>query len=309
MQRTIPLGYEIKDGRSEIHEDEGKMIRFAFESYLKGDSQFTIAKHFQESGHKNGKGRVSWSHCTIGNILQNKVYLGDDFYPQLISQETFEKAAEIRSHKALHQKRYRNDDYEYRDPLFAFSAKLFCGHCSSSYYRFQVRTKNNARLTQWKCRNFNNHLELGIPRTNMYEEEVENIFVELLHELATNLKPLLEKPIEQSVIISDIKLLDIEISKLLSTSRSASLNEEQINKLIAKRAYLQYERAYVDDFEYQTGKIQRMLADKDLMDRNFDADFFRGVIDKVTVSEGGMLCFQFINGYKAYKQYDHRVAI
>ncbi len=309
MRRTIPLGYEIKEGKAVIHDDEGKMIFFAFESYCKGDSQFTIAKHFQEAGHINGNGRVSWSHSTIGKLLQNKVYLGDNFYPQLISQEIFDKAAEVRNEKATHQKRYRNDEYEYREPRFAFSAKLFCDICGCTFYRFQVRTKNNARLTQWKCRKFESHNEKGISRTNMYEAEVENIFVEVLHELAKDLRPLLKKPAEQTIINSDIKMLDNEISKLLSTSQSASKHKEQIIELIAKRAYLQYERAFIDDFDYQTGKIKRMLADKDLMDKTFDADFFRGVIDRLTVSEGGMLCFHFINGYKVYRQYDHKEAI
>lgn len=96
---------------------------------------------------------------------------------------------------------------------------------------------------------------------------------------------------------------------MLSTTQSALENKEQINELIAKRAYLQYERAYIDDFDYQTGKIKRMLADKDLMDKTFDGDFFRGVIDKVTVKEGGMLCFHFLNGYKVYRQYDHKEAL
>jgi len=136
MQRTIPLGYEIRDGKAVIHEDEGKMVRYAFEAYCKGDSQFTIAKVFQEAGYKNGNGRVSWSQSTIGKLLCNRVYLGDDFYPQLISQVIFDKVAEVRNEKAVHQKRYRNDDYEYREPLFAFSAKLFCDICGMPRGRY-----------------------------------------------------------------------------------------------------------------------------------------------------------------------------
>lgn len=49
-----------------------------------------------------------------------------------------------------------------------------------------------------------------------------------------------------------------------------------------------------------------MLADKDLMDTKFDADFFRGVIEKVTVGKDAMLCFQFLNGYKVFKQYERK---
>jgi len=70
---------------------------------------------------------------------------------------------------------------------------------------------------------------------------------------------------------------------------------------------------YIGDFligkHYTTGKIKRMLADKNLMDKGFDADFFRGVVEKITVSEGGMLCFEFLNGFKVYKQYERKVGI
>ncbi len=309
MQRTIPLGYEIKDGKAAIHDGEDKMVHYAFDAYCNGDSQFNIARHFQDAGYKNGNGRVSWKHPTIGKLLQNKVYLGDDFYPAMISQETFDKAAEVRGAKAVHYKRYKNDDYEYREPLFAFSAKLFCETCGSTFYRFQVRMKNNIYATQWKCRNFSEHKENETARPNMYETDVEDIFVGVLHQLAMDLKPLFKKPAEQQMINTDIKAIDNEISELLLSPKKALQNKEYISELIARRAYLQYERAYIDDFDYQTGKIKRILADKNLMDKGFDADFFRGVIEKVTVNEDGMLCFEFLNGYKVYKQYERKVGI
>ena len=306
MQRTIPLGYEIKDGKAEIHEGEAKMIRYAFDAYCQGESQFNIARHFQDAGFKNGNGRVSWRHPAIGKILQNKVYLGDDFYPALISPEIFDKAAEVRRQKALHQKRYKNDDYEYREPLFGFSAKLFCETCGSTFYRYQVRMKNSVYRVEWKCRNYREHVENGQARPVIVESELEDIFVEVLHELAKDLKPLLEKPANPQIINTDMKALDNQISELLSTPQKATENKDLISELIAKRAYLQYERAYIDDFDYQTGKIKRMLADKDLMDKTFDADFFRGVIDKVTVGESGLFCFHFLNGYKVFKQYERK---
>jgi site-specific DNA recombinase len=309
MQRTIPLGYEIKDGKAVIHKGESKMIHYAYNTYCDGDSQFNIARHFQEAGYKNGNGRVSWRHPTIGKLLQNKVYLGDDFYPAIISQEIFNKAAEVRNDKAVHLKRYKNDDYEYREPLFGFSAKLLCETCGSAFYRYQVRMKNNILAAQWKCKNFAEHRENDIPRPAMYESEIEDIFLIVLHELAKDLKPLLKKPTEQQVINTNINVIDIEISELLSSPQKASENKERISEFIARRAYLQYERAYIDDYDYQTGKIQRMLADKNLMDKIFDADFFRGVIDRITVSEGGMLCYEFLNGFKVFKQYERKVGV
>lgn len=282
------------------------MVRYAFDAYCKGDSQFTIAQYFQKSGYKNGNGRVSWKHPTIGILLQNEVYLGNEFYPAIISKEIFHKAAEVRKSKALHQKRYRNDDYEYLDPQFAFSAKLFCEICGCTFYRFQVRRLGNIYTAKWQCRNHSEHKDKGIVRPHIYESEIENFFLEVLHDLAKDLRPIFQKPKDQKVINNDILLMDNEISELLSNSKSAAENKDIISDLITRRAYLQFERANIDDFDYQTNKIKRMLADKDLMDKDFDADFFRGVIEKVTVSETGLLCFNFLNGYKVCKQYQRQ---
>lgn len=308
MRRTIPLGYEIKDGKAVFHDGEAEMVHYAFNAYCNGVSQFNIARHFQDAGYKNGNGRVSWTQKSIGDLLKNKVYLGDDFYPALISQEVFDQAADVRMQKAIHQKRYRNDDYEFREPLFGFSAKLYCETCGATFYRFQVRMKGNINVAQWKCRNHREHVENDVARPTICETELEDLFVEVLHELAKDLKPLFKKPANPQVINIDIKALDTEISELISSPTMATKNKELISELIARRAYLQYERAYIDEFDYQTGKIKRMLADKDLMDKVFDADFFRGVIDRVTIGES-VICFQFLNGFKVLKHYDRKVGL
>lgn len=239
-------------------------------------------------------------------MLQNKVYLGDEFYPALITIDEFERAADARSKKAACQKRYKNDDYEYREPLFAFSAKLFCGICGSTFYRFQVKKQNKVHSVQWKCRNFKEHNENGILRQNVEETELEDIFITVLHDLAKDIAPLLKKPADKNVVNTDIDALSREITELLETPQKAIANKEYIKNLIAKRAYLQYERACIDDFDYQTGKINRMLVDKDLMDKTFDADFFRGVIKRVELSQCNQITFEFLNGYKVFRQYEKK---
>lgn len=38
------------------------------------------------------KAGIKCYHSAAGKIMQNKHYLGDEFYPQIIDEETFEKA-------------------------------------------------------------------------------------------------------------------------------------------------------------------------------------------------------------------------
>lgn len=39
-------------------------------------------------------------HGSAGRMLRNKHYLGDDYYPQIIDKETFDKVEEVRLNKA-----------------------------------------------------------------------------------------------------------------------------------------------------------------------------------------------------------------
>lgn len=79
-----PYGYKIENGKAVVDRAKAKQIKLLFEAYLSGDSLATAAK----------KAGIKAFHAGIGNILKNKKYVGDDFYPAIIGNDSFE-AAEI----------------------------------------------------------------------------------------------------------------------------------------------------------------------------------------------------------------------
>lgn len=79
-----PYGYRIEKGKAVVDEATSKQIKLLFEAYLSGDSLATAAK----------KAGIKAFHAGIGNILKNKRYVGDDFYPAIIDKDSFE-ATEI----------------------------------------------------------------------------------------------------------------------------------------------------------------------------------------------------------------------
>ena len=81
-QGHTPYGYRIKDGKAIICQEEADQVRRIFAGYLSGLSLKTAA---EEAG-------VTMQHSTIKHLLQNKYYTGDDFYPAIIDQETFDSA-------------------------------------------------------------------------------------------------------------------------------------------------------------------------------------------------------------------------
>ena len=79
-----PYGYRIENGKAIVDDEKAEQIKLLFEAYLSGDSLATAAK----------KAGIKAFHAGIGNILKNKRYVGDDFYPAIIDKGSFE-ATEI----------------------------------------------------------------------------------------------------------------------------------------------------------------------------------------------------------------------
>lgn len=50
---------------------------------------------------------IEKTHSVVGRLIKNDIYLGTEFYPQIIDDETFYKANEIRSNNAKNQNRIR----------------------------------------------------------------------------------------------------------------------------------------------------------------------------------------------------------
>lgn len=58
---------------------------------------------------------IDKTHSVIGRLLRNEVYLGDEYYPQLIDDELFQKVQEQRNSNARSQNRIR--DYIKQTPV------------------------------------------------------------------------------------------------------------------------------------------------------------------------------------------------
>ncbi|EGT3735442.1 MAG: recombinase family protein [Sulfurimonas sp.] len=77
----VPYGYTIQDGKAVIDQLQAEQLKKLFKAYLSGLSLKDAAK----------KAGIVRYHATIANMLTNKRYLGDDYYPKIIDEDTFEK--------------------------------------------------------------------------------------------------------------------------------------------------------------------------------------------------------------------------
>lgn len=85
-----PYGYRIENGKAIIDEQAAEQIKTLFQSYLTGDSLATAAK----------KAAIKSFHAGVCRMLQNKRYLGDEYYPAIIDPDTFAAAEAERIRRA-----------------------------------------------------------------------------------------------------------------------------------------------------------------------------------------------------------------
>ncbi len=103
MQHT-PYGYEIVSGKAVVNEEQAAQIRKICENYLSGMSFIAAAANVG----------LTMSHCQVKRMIQNERYLGDSFYPAILTEETARQIEQerIRREKALGRDRRRKKKVE-----------------------------------------------------------------------------------------------------------------------------------------------------------------------------------------------------
>lgn len=86
----VPYGYTVIDGVIIIDEKAAGQVKEFFKKYISG---LSLAVAGEQAG-------IQKTHSSMGLILKNVNYLGNDVYPAIIDKETFDKAEEVRSKRA-----------------------------------------------------------------------------------------------------------------------------------------------------------------------------------------------------------------
>ena len=92
-------GYKIINGKAVIDKQEASVIVNIFNGYISGLSMKASAEN----------AGVFMQHSAVKRILMQDIYIGTDYYPAIISWETFAKANGRRIHRASQhscEKRY-----------------------------------------------------------------------------------------------------------------------------------------------------------------------------------------------------------
>ena len=75
-------GYKVENGKIVIVEGEAAIVRCIFQNYLSGMSM-------KQSAASAG---ADFTHSSVKKIIQQKRYIGNDFYPAIIDKDLFARA-------------------------------------------------------------------------------------------------------------------------------------------------------------------------------------------------------------------------
>lgn len=192
------LGYEKgEDGFPKIVEEEAKIIRQIYDSFLNGATIRNIADSLTEQGIPTPSGKTIWNVSTVKSILTNEKYKGDallqktytaDFltkkvkknegeipqyyiknsHPAIIDPETFELVQnELKRRLPKRHQLHRNSP---------FTAKIICSDCGGYYGRKVWHSNNKYKKLIWRC-NHKYERDAMCSTPNLTEEEIKAAFV------------------------------------------------------------------------------------------------------------------------------------
>ena len=143
--RYIPYGYTMENGDIVIEQNEAKIIRYIFETYIAGDTLKDIADRLTAQQVVYSEKKTEWNKARVMRILDNVKYLGDETFPQIIDERLF---AEASRQKTARQKTTPADSEQ---EIHVLKGYIVCGKCGCVMKR---RVEKKCKYKErWYCSN------------------------------------------------------------------------------------------------------------------------------------------------------------
>ena len=96
--RKLPFGYRMEQGKAVIHPAESEIVAVIFRQYIAGASYLDIVATLKAQPVLYDTERL-WSKSMVARILGDRRYTGEDGFPAILDEETFQRATRKRATK------------------------------------------------------------------------------------------------------------------------------------------------------------------------------------------------------------------
>lgn len=252
-----------------------------------------LQKDLKARDIKNAQDRVTWTHVSIGKILENHNYLGTEYYPQIIETELFDRVQKRR--EQIRTEGGKGSHRPDRDVRILFGGVITCAECGAVYSHIQPRNKKRASgIPQWKCKNYVYQNRPTCAGGFISDEQVKDVCVNAINKIIRDRK-LMNPPKEKEEQVSteyrklDRRITEVKEAQLQRTSYA------DLMELLYDRAAERYRTLEIRDTDYKTEVMQEILADRgELVE--FDEELYRKLITQIVVYKDQTAEVIFING-------------
>ena len=140
--RMMSYGYGLQDGKIIAIDREVKIVKRIFKEYICGARLDAIAMELTEEGIEYYMGNCSWNKNRIARVIENEKYIGSDDYPQIINDDDFICAKQLKESKGAKKIRF-DETIEYLR-----GNKITCNQCGKPMKRIS-KWRNREK---WTCR-------------------------------------------------------------------------------------------------------------------------------------------------------------
>ena len=146
-------GYDVKDKKNVINEDEAEIVKEIYEKFANGFTAVDIAKELKARGVRTKKG-VFINAPKIYKIIANTKYVGKtthrgevytNIYPAIIDDYTWQRVQSIRNANK-HVPGKKKDKFD-----FILSGKLVCGDCHTMMVGESGTGRNGEKYCYYNC--------------------------------------------------------------------------------------------------------------------------------------------------------------
>lgn len=278
-------GYDKKDGKLVINEEEAKMVKRIFELYCSGKyGMAAIARELYKEGFKNRNGNVL-AMTTVANIIKNPKYKGYycgnkttivdyklktivrkdeedwiiykdyDTVPPIVSEEIWDLAQKIYNQRS---DKYKDVDKRVYQNRYKFSGKIVCNEHKRHFHRkvYNYKTKDDEIV--WICPNNNRSKDDKCKTPVLYEKELVQILRDNLVDFINQRKSIIYNL--TNLYRENISLRDFEKEKNKKLSEIEKIKKEK-DKLLSHN-------------------INEIISDKEFKERNDDCNLRLSKIEK-----------------------------
>lgn len=149
------LGYNFVNKKVVVDQDKAEMVRFIFKEYSEGKTIRQITDYLNQLGLKTTTGG-KFIHSSLQTMLSNKKYIGEfyfhgelieNYYPQIVDKETFDKVQAIRQ-----KNKHKGSKYNRNNRVYPLSNLIHCPHCGSEMTGISGNSKTGRKYYYYKCK-------------------------------------------------------------------------------------------------------------------------------------------------------------